>query len=117
VLLADGLHAAFTDVPRRLFAPNALQAFREFGELAKRGDKLFAVTHSSIMTDGYASTSECAKLLLEKLQVPLEGSYLSGKSGSLFVEGSSGQDKAAHIAQFRQMDSTLFAKLRARWAD
>ena len=117
VLLADGLHAGFTDVLKRLFAPNALQAFREFGELAKRGDKLFAVTHSSILTDGYASTSECSKLLLNELKVPLEGPYVSGQAGSFSVEGSAGQDKAAHIAQFRQMDSTLFAKLRARWAN
>jgi hypothetical protein len=116
VLLADGLHAGFADIYRRQFAPNALLAFRDFGELAKRGEKLFAITHSSIATDGYASTTECSKLLLQVLNVPSEGSFVSGRSGAFSIEGSSGEDKAAHIAQFRQMDSTLYAKLRARWS-
>jgi hypothetical protein len=115
VLLADGLHAAFTDPFRRSFAPNALQPFRDWGELAKRGEKLFAITHSSITTDGYASTTECSKLLLKALNVPSEGPFVSGKSGAFSIEGSAGEDKAAHIAQFRSMDSTLLTKLRARW--
>jgi hypothetical protein len=116
ILLADGLHAGFTDPRRRLFAPNALQAFRDWGELAKRGEKLFAITHSSIATDGYASTTECSKLLLEALNVPPEGRFVSGQHGAFSIQGSTGEDKAAHIAQFRQMDATLLSKLRARWS-
>jgi hypothetical protein len=116
VLLADGLHAGFADTFRRQFAPNALQAFRDFGELAKRGEKLFAITHSSIGTDGYASTTECSKLLLKALNVPVEGELVSGKAGEFSIEGSSGDDKAAHITQFRQMDRALYSKLRARWS-
>lgn len=116
VLLADGLHAGFADTYRRQFAPNALQAFRDFGELAKRGEKLFAITHSSIGTDGYASTTECSKLLLKALNVPAEGAWVSGKSGAFSIEGSAGDDKAAHITQFRQMDSALYSKLRDRWS-
>jgi hypothetical protein len=116
ILLADGLHAGFTDLRRRSFAPNALQAFREWGELAKRGEKLFAVTHSSIATDGYASTTECSKLLLKVLNVPAEGPFVSGQLGAFSVQGSAGEDKAAHITQFRQMDETLLSKLRQRWA-
>ncbi|RYZ06811.1 MAG: hypothetical protein EOO73_14805 [Myxococcales bacterium] len=115
-LLADGLHAGFTDVWKRQMAPSALQAFREFGELAKQGKKLFAITHSSIMTDGYASTTECSRYLLTALGVPIEGELVSGKSGDFSVEGSTGNDKAAHIVQFRQMDATLLGKLRARWS-
>ncbi|MES1183812.1 MAG: hypothetical protein ABUL60_08345 [Myxococcales bacterium] len=117
VLLADGLHAGFTDRWKRLFAPNALQAFRDFGELAKEGKKLFAVTHSSIMTDGYGSTTECSRLLLKALNVPCNGELVSGKSGDFSIEGFTGDDKAAHIVQFRQMDTTLLAKLRARWLE
>lgn len=114
-LLADGLHAGFADVWKRQLAPNALQAFREFGELAKQGKKLFAITHSSIMTDGYASTSECSRYLLKALNVPCEGELVSGKFGDFSIEGFTGDDKAAHILQFRQMDATLLAKLRERW--
>jgi hypothetical protein len=114
-LLADGLHAAFMDPHQRRFAPNALQAFREFGELAKQGKKLFAITHSSIMTDGYGSTTECSRVLLDALGVPPEGRHVSGKAGHFSIEGGPGDDKAAHVAQFREMDRTLLSKLRERW--
>jgi hypothetical protein len=116
ILLADGLHAAFTDPWKRTFAPNALQSFRDFGALAKDGKKLFAITHSSIMTDGYGSTTECSRLLLKALDVPCDGQLVSGKAGDFSIEGFTGEDKAAHIVQFRKMDTTLLSKLRARWA-
>jgi hypothetical protein len=116
VLLADGLHAAFMDPFKRTFAPNALQPFREFGLLAKQKQKLFAITHSSIMTDGYGSTTECSKLLLEALDVPSDNQLISGAEGDFSIEGSPGADKSAHVAQFRQMDATLLSKLRARWS-
>ncbi|HEX2875494.1 MAG TPA: hypothetical protein VHP33_29785 [Polyangiaceae bacterium] len=115
ILLADGLHAGFMDPWKRNFAPNALQAFRDFGELAKANQKLFAITHSSIVTDGYASTTECSKLLLQALNVPCESTLISGRSGDCSIEGFTGEDKAAHIVQFRQMDVNLLSKLRARW--
>jgi hypothetical protein len=115
VLLADGLHAGFTDRWKRTLAPNALQAFRDFGELAKQGKKLFAITHSSIVTDGYASTTECSRFLLAALNVPCDDPLVSGKSSAFSIEGFTGNDKAAHIVQFRQMDATLLSKLRARW--
>lgn len=115
ILLADGLHAGFMDRWKRNFAPNALQAFRDFGELAKKNEKLFAITHSSIVTDGYGSTTECSKLLLKALDVPCESTLISGKSGGFSIEGFTGEDKAAHIVQFRQMDVNLLSKLRERW--
>ena len=114
-LLADGLHAGFTDRWKRTLAPNALQAFRDFGELAKQGKKLFAITHSSIVTDGYASTTECSRFLLQALNVPCDDALISGKASAFSIEGFTGNDKAAHIVQFRQMDATLLSKLRARW--
>ena len=98
---------------KRLFAPNALQAFRDLGAQAKLGEKLFAITHSSIATDGYASTTECSRLLLKSLNVPTQGPWVSGGVGAFSVEGSPGDDKAAHITQFRQMDATLFSKFGA----
>ena len=57
-----------------------------------------------------------AGLLLRELNVPVEGPFVSGKAGSFSVEGSAGEDAAAHVAQFRRMDTTLFPKLRTRWS-
>jgi hypothetical protein len=117
VLLADGLHAGFANVFKREFAPNALEAFRELAELAKANKKLFAITHSTIATDGYASTTECSRLLLQQLGVPSVGPLVSGESGSFSIQGSPGTDAAAHVEQFRQMDTTLLSKLQTRWSD
>lgn len=114
-LLADGLHAGFTDRYKRTLAPNALQAFRDFGELAKQKQKLFAITHSSIMTDGYGSTTECSRFLMKAINVPCDDPLVSGESGNFSVEGFTGDDRQAHIVQFRQMDTTLLSKLRERW--
>jgi hypothetical protein len=115
VLLADGLHAGFMDRYKRQFAPNALQAFRDFGAAAIAKQKLFGITHSAIETDGYGSTTECSRLLLGALGVPIEGARVSGKSGDFWIEGGDGMDKSAHIAQFRRMDTSLLSKLRERW--
>jgi hypothetical protein len=54
--------------------------------------------------------------LLDALDVACDDRLVSGKSGQFSIEGFTGGDKAAHIAQFRQMDSTLLSKLRARWS-
>jgi hypothetical protein len=116
-LLADGLHAGFTDRYKRTLAPNALQAFRDFGELAKQKQKLFAITHSSIMTDGYGSTTECSRFLMKALNVPCDDPLVSGEFGNFSVAGFTGDDRQAHIVQFRQMDTTLLSKLRERWQD
>jgi hypothetical protein len=116
ILLADGLHAGFTDPRKRSFAPNALQAFRDFAELAKDGKKLFAITHSSIVTDGYGSTTECSRLLLGALDVKCQDDLVEGQAGNFSIQGFTGNDKAAHIVQFRQMDTSLLSKLRARWS-
>ena len=68
------------------------------------------------MTDGYGSTTECSRLLLSALNVPCDDQLVSGKSGDFSIEGFTGIDAPAHIIQFRQMDTTLLPKLRARWA-
>jgi hypothetical protein len=115
ILLADGLHAGFTDRYRRTFAPGALEAFAEFGKIAISGQKLFAITHSSIATPGYGSTTECSKLLLERLSLKSSSPLVSANAGDFSIQGAGGDDKAAHIAQFRRMDETLLSKLRQRW--
>jgi hypothetical protein len=116
VLLADGLHAAFTDRYKRRFAPNALQPFVELGKQALASEKLFAITHSAIVTPGYGSTPECSKLLLSRLGLAPQGDLTRARVGTFSIEGSTGQDKAAHIAQFRNMDESLLKKLRERWS-
>ena len=128
VLLSDGLHAGFEPGQDRLRTVNALQLspFTLFADRAVLGQKLFAITHSSIQPP-YASTTETAGLLLTQQDVPrtLEKSpgprpgmtrISRADRGGLHVQGFAGNDKPDHCDQLHAMGETLFPYLRERWA-
>lgn len=120
VILIDGLHA-----PRD---PQALEQrmspFVEFARRAERGERFMVVTHSSIPTEGYASTTETAHRLVFELggkPLPVERADGFGLSlvefftrGELHVRGYAGNDKADHCAQLFLLRGILPA-LGARW--
>jgi len=121
VLLIDGLHA-----PRKSEVLAARMApFIEFARRAERGEKFMLVTHSSIPTEGYASTTETAHHLLAEVGArPLavrrdDGFGLSlvelFSRGDLHVRGYAGNDKADHCAQLFLM-RRAFTALGRRWA-
>jgi hypothetical protein len=105
VLLIDGLHA-----PRKQggLADN-LQPFVRFAERAKRGEVWFVITHSSIPTIDYTSTTESAHFLIHELGgQPTAVARNDGfglelvdffSAGNLHVRGYAGNDKADHCAQ------------------
>jgi len=57
VLLADGLHAAYSDPKKHTIDERSLTKYARLTEEASRGEKLFVLTHSSITTYGYANVS------------------------------------------------------------
>ncbi len=132
VLLSDGIHAALapTDSDPRGVLSVDVAPFVMFGELATSGKKLFSITHSSIRPPDYASTTETTDYLLSQLGVtraPTTMANLPGPSrdaehpatradqGAFHVRGYQGDQAPDHIWQLRQMDSTLFADLKAWW--
>jgi hypothetical protein len=110
VVLLDSLHAGYAQGKRSL-EHGQLAPFVAAARAAAEGGPLFYLTHSAIVTDDYASTSETADFVLRELgvhaqfvptepsdKVQLEWSY---EKNQLFVRGYSGADKDAHCEQLR----------------
>lgn len=117
VLLIDGLHA-----PRQPQGLSTnLEPFVRFARRAQRGERWFTITHSSIPTVGYTSSTESAHFLIAEVGgrptavkrndgfgLELVDFY---QSGNLHVRGYAGNDKADHCAQLFLLRS-LFSALR-----
>jgi hypothetical protein len=124
VLLADGPHSMY-DAPHHIYEPG-MEKWVHFAEASMRGDKLFALTHSSIQTIGYPSTTETIGELLREASVDktptqatgprgMRGIYESHR-GSFHVAGYEGQTAKDHIDHIKGMSETLLPYLRDRWA-
>lgn len=125
VLLADCPHAGFLDPSRRKVGGAGLEPLIDYARRAMRGEVLLAITHSNIETIGYASTRETTDFLLRSLGLSRRPSNLPGpgrmmrtsytESGGFSVSGYEGIDAAAHGDHLRNLDATLFPRLRRRW--
>jgi hypothetical protein len=128
VLLADGLHAGFEPDSKSQRVVNSAQmaAFSLYADRAVAGQKLFAVTHSSITTP-YASTTETSNYLLMQQNIarvgqntpgPRPGMVLLNRAdrGDFHVLGYSGNDAPAHCDHLHAMGETLFPYLRDSWS-
>jgi hypothetical protein len=127
VMLADGLHSGFVNKFTREIKPVQMAAFDRFAELAVRGDKLFAITHTQIVTPTYASTSETANYLVKTHGLkkvvrdeagPRDGMRLTARAdkGLFSVEGYAGGDTDAHCDHLYAIGDTLYSRLAKRWA-
>jgi hypothetical protein len=124
VLLADGPHAMYV-APHQIYEP-CLDRWVQLAEAAERGDKLFALTHSSIQTIGYPSTTETIGEILhlasvDKVATPSLGprgmrEIYESHRGSFHVAGFEGQTAKDHIDHIKGMSETLLPYLRDRWA-
>jgi hypothetical protein len=127
VLLADGLHSALISRSPRALPPDALAVFKPFARASVDGQRYFALTHSAVPTDTYASTTECTNHLLAYLGIervkegrpgPLPDMWLdsSARRGGFLVEGYAGGDEHAHSQHLWAIGDTLFRRLRDYWA-
>jgi len=71
-ILLDGLHTDYIPDGKTLYEggklnTTKLDSFLSFAQLAVQGKKKFLFTHSSIFPGTYASTTECADYLINKL--------------------------------------------------
>lgn len=125
VLLADGFFTSFSDPRKRLLHVTPLEKFARFANAATKNDKLFAITHTSIPTGDYPSTTECVGKLLEmtadtKVVSSLVGprnmrEIYSVDHGSFHVKGYDGLRAGDHIRQIQAMGETLYPYLKNRW--
>lgn len=123
VFLSDGLHTAYTG--NHQVDDAGMKKWADFAERAKRGEKVFAVTHSSIVPPGYASTTETADELLRLTGVKkqtvtkttaggMKETY-EADSGNFHVRGFEGTQKEDHVDQIKGMGDQLFPYLTDVW--
>lgn len=124
VVLLDGLHAGYTESS---LDHARLGPFARFAVQASRGEKLMFVSHSSIPTPGFASTTETSQYLIWKVggqpkAVQPNGSDPWGlerlsmfSQGSFHVRGFRGSGAADHCAHLGLVKDVLRVHLRPRW--
>lgn len=124
VVLLDGLHAGFRDAGLN---DDRMRPFVEFAKRAANGSRLMFVSHSSIRTPGYASTTQTARYLVWKLggqpsptattavdPMGLER-HSTFTSGNFHVRGFSGSGAADHCAHLGLMRDVLNVHLKPFW--
>ena len=126
VLLADGLHASYSDEKKRVVSDAPLAKYAKIAEAAFHGEKLFAMTHSSIPTYGYPSSSETIGELLKLTLTPKAVNATIGPRnmrqiyeshrGDFHVKGFEGQGIKDHIDHIWGMNETLLPYLKERWS-
>ena len=126
VLLADGLHSDYVNERRHIVDDGPLAKYAKVAEEAKKGAKLFALTHSSILTTGYPNTTETIGELLKLAGVEKEPTVSDGPRGMLevyeshqgdfHVKGFLGTGVKDHIDHIWGMNETLLPYLRDRWS-
>jgi hypothetical protein len=87
LILADGLHC---DLDSSI-ARTQMNYFLSFAEDACEGKKIMLITHSSIPTDGYQSTTETANYLIERLSLKLNKYQTSDEIGTRYAKCDTGK--------------------------
>jgi len=123
VLLADGPHTMY-DARHHIYE-TGMEKWVHFAQSAMKGDKLFALTHSSIQTLGYPSTTETIGELLHETSVDKVPTQATGPRGmraiyeshrgGFHVAGFEGQTAKDHIDHIKGMGETMLPYLRQRW--
>ena len=122
VILIDGLHAPRND---RAAFEGQLDPFLKYARLAVTGQRFMFISHSSIDPPGFASTTESAHYLMQRLDgrpeavrrqdaFGLELVELFSR-GELHIRGYAGNDKADHCAQLALLRD-VYRTLGDRWS-
>jgi hypothetical protein len=125
VLLADGLHAGYEPSDRRKVSDAQMEPFAKFAQRAANGDAVMVITHSSIVTPKYASTTQTAAHLAEHVGAERSTTAAAGprdmqqistaNAGGFSVRGFSGNGPDAHCDHLYALDALLFAPLAQAW--
>lgn len=126
VLLADGFFTNFSDVKKRTINKAGLERWTRFSQSARKNEKLFALTHTTIPTGPYPSVQECTAKLLELENLPKKQCSIDGPrpkmhqfykvdEGSFHIQGFEGTRASDHVRQLHAMGETTYPYLKARW--
>jgi len=142
LMVLDGIHVAYQDPKAKTGVDGVrLERWVKFARAAAEGDKLFTITHSEAKTTEYASASETADAILERLGVTRSPASatppqvnLAAAAGAipksaqqwleqtteaqargLHVRGYEGKTPEHHMAHLIQMSVTVLPELVERW--
>lgn len=125
VLLGDGPHSDWAGRKQVTVSDAPLEKYARVAEAAEAGDKLFAITHSSIETDGYPSTTQTVSELLRMVGIDKTPHDAVGPRqmheiyeadrGDFHVKGYTGRGVPDHIDHIKAMGQTLLPYLERRW--
>lgn len=117
VILIDGMHASYTNGAAKDVLPAHVEVFVRFAADAAAGKKHMIVTHSQIVPGSYASTTETADYLLQRLGLkrvvlanegPMKLRQLSeAKKGGFWLTGYAGKEAPDHIDQLHALPEFL----------
>jgi LysM repeat protein len=124
VILLDGLHAGYSGAS---LDRERLMPFIEYARSAALGERLMFVSHTSIPTPGYASTTQTARYLIWALggkphaveplvSDPMGLERLEAfNQGDFHVRGFRGNGASDHCAQLGLMRDVLRVHVLPRW--
>ncbi|MBX3234036.1 MAG: hypothetical protein KIT84_33000 [Labilithrix sp.] len=126
VLLADGFFTNFKNVRKRTINTAGLERWTRFSQAARKNEKLFAITHTTIPTGPYPSVQECVGKLLELESIRRKPCSIDGPrpkmhqfykvdEGSFHIAGFHGKLAADHVRQLHAMGETTYPYLKERW--
>jgi hypothetical protein len=125
VILLDGLHSGYSGTSLN---DAQLKPFADFARQAAAKNRFMFVSHSSIIPPGYASTTETANYLIQKVGGrPKKRSPRGGdpmglalnsrySKGNFHVRGYDGNDKMDHCAHIGLLQDVLKVHLKPRWS-
>jgi LysM repeat protein len=124
VILLDGLHSGYGT---KTLDESQLKPFVDFARSAKAERNVMFVSHSSIIPPGYASTTETASYLIDKVggkprtTKPRRGDPMGLElirrydAGGFHVRGFRGNDKMDHCAHIGLIGDVLKVHVKPRW--
>lgn len=119
ILLLDGMHAGYVKDPqaKEKLRPEHLEVFVQFAKDAAAGKKRMLVTHTEIVPGTYASTTETADYLLDKLHLKREAKRQIGpmqtqqlteaRQGRFVLQGYVGNTAADHVDHLHALPEFL----------
>jgi len=112
IILADGLHCDLAES----IAKDQMGNFMRFASDAAAGKKIMIVTHSSITTDGYQSTTQTSKYLIDNLGMEMKLcnlpdeigiQYAWSRKGNFLIRSYYGETATDHLKHLHAMDKML----------
>ena len=125
VILLDSLHAGYENEHQKTLKTVQLDPFVAFAKRAATGKTFMFMSHSSIIPPGYASTTEVASYVVQKVGgkpakakredvLGLDMIRKYDKSG-FHVRGYDGDDKPDHCAHLGLMAGIMKTHILPRW--